>query len=154
MGVRKESQTHVIQAPDPAPKAICHAGSSAWKYSSGWKKVRTHSAFTKRKRMSRLRMSNLVWSSRSLSLSSLPVLDLGVGDGGKMCFSASAAGTELGVDILSGRRFHWWWGFDGFYGRRGRGFLFCWGWNTRVMMHGDFRSLNWRDSLYGLQGQM
>lgn len=29
----------MIQAPLSGPKAICHAGSRAWKYSSGWKKV-------------------------------------------------------------------------------------------------------------------
>lgn len=41
--------THVIQAPLSAPKAIFHAGSSAWKYSSGWKKVLIVKALTIRK---------------------------------------------------------------------------------------------------------
>ena len=43
-------RTHVIQAPEVEPKAICHAGSKDWKYSSGWKKVCTERAFTHRKR--------------------------------------------------------------------------------------------------------
>ena len=37
--------TQVIQAPLSEPKAICHAGSSDWKYSSGWKKVLILKAF-------------------------------------------------------------------------------------------------------------
>lgn len=40
MGIRGEiCLTHVIHGPLLSPKAICHAGSSDWKYSSGWKKV-------------------------------------------------------------------------------------------------------------------
>ena len=38
----------MIHAPLRAPNAMRHAGSSAWKYSSGWKKVRTHSALSTR----------------------------------------------------------------------------------------------------------
>jgi hypothetical protein len=41
--------THVIQAPLWLPNAIFHAGSSDWKYSSGWKKVFTQSALIMRK---------------------------------------------------------------------------------------------------------
>ena len=41
--------TQVIQALLAPPKASCHAGSSDWKNSSGWKKVRSVSAFTVRK---------------------------------------------------------------------------------------------------------
>lgn len=37
--------TQVIHAPLSSPKAICQAGSSDWKYSSGWKNVLTLSAF-------------------------------------------------------------------------------------------------------------
>lgn len=40
--------THVIQAPLFASNAISQAGSSDWKYSSGWKKVRIVSAFRMR----------------------------------------------------------------------------------------------------------
>ena len=43
-----QTQTQVIQAPLSSPKAICQAGSSDWKYSSGWKKVCTLKAFTTR----------------------------------------------------------------------------------------------------------
>ena len=40
--------TQVIQAPLSAPNAIRHAGSSDWKYSSGWKKVLMLRALTMR----------------------------------------------------------------------------------------------------------
>src|SRR5271170_4813292 len=40
VGTSGAALTHVIQAPLFFPNAICHAGSSDWKYSSGWKKVR------------------------------------------------------------------------------------------------------------------
>lgn len=42
---RTNGNTQVIQAPLSGPKAICHAGSSDWKYSSGWKKVLVDRAF-------------------------------------------------------------------------------------------------------------
>lgn len=41
--------THVIQALLAPPNASCQAGSRDWKNSSGWKKVRSVSAFTVRK---------------------------------------------------------------------------------------------------------
>ena len=41
----RELPTQVIHAPLSLPKAICHAGSSDWKNSSGWKKVLILSAF-------------------------------------------------------------------------------------------------------------
>ena len=44
--------THVIQAPLWLPNAIFHAGSSDWKYSSGWKNVWTQSALIMRKHTS------------------------------------------------------------------------------------------------------
>jgi len=47
--VKGSAFTQVIQALLVSPKASCHAGSSDWKYSSGWKKVRSVSAFTMRK---------------------------------------------------------------------------------------------------------
>ena len=46
---RPSCHSHVIQAPDVGPKAICQAGSRAWKYSSGWKKVLIVNAFRRRK---------------------------------------------------------------------------------------------------------
>jgi hypothetical protein len=42
----------VIQAPLWLPNAIFHAGSSDWKYSSGWKNVLTQSALIMRKHTS------------------------------------------------------------------------------------------------------
>lgn len=45
-------RTQVNQAPLWGPKARFHAGSRAWKYSSGWKKVRpVHNAFRVRSRI-------------------------------------------------------------------------------------------------------
>ena len=41
------------------PKASCHAGSSDWKNSSGWKKVRRVSAFTMRKASSNAKMPSV-----------------------------------------------------------------------------------------------
>lgn len=57
--------TQVIHAPLSPPKASCHAGSRAWKYSSGWKKVATASALTNLKTMA-MNTTSLVsalWSS-------------------------------------------------------------------------------------------
>lgn len=50
--------THVIQAPLPLPNTTCQAGSNDWKYSSGWKKVRKESAFTKRNATRRRKISD------------------------------------------------------------------------------------------------
>lgn len=44
----KRQHTHVIHAPLLAPKASRHAGSRAWKNSSGWKKVARYQALTRR----------------------------------------------------------------------------------------------------------
>lgn len=49
--------TQVSQAPLSLPKAMLHAGSRAWKYSSGWKKVRTQRALMKRNTSNALKMS-------------------------------------------------------------------------------------------------
>ena len=48
----RETHTQVIHAPELGPKAIPHAGSSDWKYSSGWKKVFIQRAFMMRNTMS------------------------------------------------------------------------------------------------------
>lgn len=50
-------RTQVIQALLSLPKAVCHAGSNDWKYSSGWKKVLTARALTVRATRSRPRMT-------------------------------------------------------------------------------------------------
>ena len=42
------SLTQVSQAPLRGPKASCQAGSRAWKYSSGWKKVASQKALMRR----------------------------------------------------------------------------------------------------------
>jgi hypothetical protein len=42
-------RTQVTQAPLSVPKASAQAGSSAWKNSSGWKKVRRARASSRRK---------------------------------------------------------------------------------------------------------
>jgi len=57
-------RTQVIQAPLSAPKAMCHAGSRDWKYSSGWKNVRTLSPFSIRNAIRNSRISREVVSSR------------------------------------------------------------------------------------------
>ena len=51
--------TQVIQAWVAGPKASCHAGSSDWKNSSGWKKGRRVSAFTMRKASSNAKMPSV-----------------------------------------------------------------------------------------------
>lgn len=51
--------TQVIQAPLSAPKAISHAGSSDWKYSSGWKNVLILSALSIR---NAIRNSKMSWA--------------------------------------------------------------------------------------------
>lgn len=50
-----ERRTQVMYAPLSDPKAAAHAGSRDWKYSSGWKKVQTRAAFTRRRRSSEAR---------------------------------------------------------------------------------------------------
>jgi hypothetical protein len=55
-GLRSIS-TQVSHAPDLAPRAISQAGSNAWKYSSGWKNVRTHKALNSRNIKKKARMS-------------------------------------------------------------------------------------------------
>lgn len=51
------SRTQVIHAPLFEPNAISQAGSSDWKYSSGWKKVRMLSAFKIRNAIRNKRIS-------------------------------------------------------------------------------------------------
>lgn len=41
-------RTQVSQAPLEEPNAMSHAGSRAWKYSSGWKKVAMERALMRR----------------------------------------------------------------------------------------------------------
>ena len=52
------TRTQVIQAPLSGPKTSTHAGSSDWKYSSGWKKVLTVNALTRRRATSAAKISH------------------------------------------------------------------------------------------------
>lgn len=47
--MEREELTQVIQGAWSSPNAARQAGSRDWKNSSGWKKVRTVQAFTRRK---------------------------------------------------------------------------------------------------------
>ena len=103
--------TQVIHAPLSLPNAICQAGSSDWKNSSGWKKVLRLSAFrilnaTRNKRMScdvvalcarsNVRLRELLGSSKLLD-ESLPTL---------------VEDSEVGVDDIASElrmRLHVWW---------------------------------------------
>ena len=119
--------TQVIHAPLSLPKAISQAGSSDWKYSSGWKNVLMLRAFRIRNATRNSRIScdvaalwvrsnarrDKVFSSSVLAEESLPILveasEVGVDDIGAESYSKLHAllpcGTRTGSERLARRSF-------------------------------------------------